>query len=543
MDTTGTESGGYWTRGFPRESVANFLQLAGNLKHTEIGIETNSYFKRYCTADELDVAVVSEGLKTLHVGATWSGVPRKAPHDEFLKLDASRPERRMFVVDLDLQDYPFNIAKEDQARNDRALPCVLAGVEILKRILLDTFGFEQTVTFYSGRRGAHLYVLDERAVMMTDEGRASVAAFFSISSTDKTTRRLNAAGMLSHPNFDYLYGTLVLPAFENILVATDGVGLLNEADGIRTLLTFLGINALKSLENELFGRTDGPSRWHHIKTRVAELTASNPDKFGWVETRLQEVVMSFVWPRADVAVSSKLGHLLKIPFGAHPSTGRIAVPIFDHLSFRPADVPTIQNYYGLQSLVAKFDCLIDTFKMSRGRKSPEPPPPSPKTKSHSMDIEDIEDMALNTGRVNCLLEFERSIHTLVDATGVVLINAQHRSPPPNRPRVHFLDDQSFELTRTRANERMPTPVSLQTALDAASQPSNTTGSWKRLTRYPVFYHVPNMQNLQKATEHHAALLERMNDAAETFPYIALKDPEDAVDILREQITPAFISFP
>ena len=532
---TGTAFKSYWENGFPHTSVAAFIKMCGDLSHTEIALETTSFFRRYCTAEHLDSLVRTTGLMTIHVGATWSGVPCKAPRDELLKLDAASPERRMFVVDLDVQDYPFSIAKEDQRGNDRALPCVLVGVEILKRLLSDTFGFEQTVTFYSGRRGVHLYVLDERAVAMTDEARAAVATFFSI---DKTTQRLHGASVLEHPNFNYLYDELVLPAFEDVIVASDGVGLLNDPKGIRVFMRLLDVNVLKSLEGELFGRPDGPSRWNHVKKQVEELVSSNPAKFGWVETRLREVVMSFVWPRADIAVSAKMGHLLKIPFGAHPSTGRIAVPIFAHSTFRPADVPTVYDYSTVPSLATTFDATIQQFELANEQMAPFPLSSSQSTSPSTMDIEDV--VPPPPPGKKCVLEFERVIHTLCLESGNVVVKGQHRSPPANRPPVHFLNNEAFLAVQTRANDKMPTLDTLESALAIANQ-SGKRGEWKRLSRYPIFYHMSGIHDYDQAARKHSALLKRMEEAAETTIYVSLTRSESDADTLRSQITPAFIS--
>ena len=58
---------------------------------------------------------------------------------------------------------------------------------------------------------------------------------------------------------------------------------------------------------------------------------------------MQELVISYLYPRLDANVSTGINHLLKSPFCVHPKTGNICVP-FDPANvqnFKLADVPTL----------------------------------------------------------------------------------------------------------------------------------------------------------------------------------------------------------
>merc|ERR1719263_407385 len=57
---------------------------------------------------------------------------------------------------------------------------------------------------------------------------------------------------------------------------------------------------------------------------------------------LEALVLSYLYPRIDAAVSTGINHLLKAPFCVHPKTGNVCVP-FDPLKlteFKLAEVPT-----------------------------------------------------------------------------------------------------------------------------------------------------------------------------------------------------------
>lgn len=53
-------------------------------------------------------------------------------------------------------------------------------LEILRKGLTELFGFKNIFYIFSGRRGIHIWVCDERARKMSDDVRSSVAEFFNI---------------------------------------------------------------------------------------------------------------------------------------------------------------------------------------------------------------------------------------------------------------------------------------------------------------------------------------------------------------------------
>ena len=342
----------YWKHGFPAHAVSRLLQCSGPLEQTEVAVEGANYFWRYQPASKLAVLAATRGVKTLHVGATWTSPPSK-------RLDGlARPLRRALVFDIDLQDYAFDVPKENLAGNDAIFPCALVGCEILKRILTDAFGFERFLTFYSGRRGVHLYALDERAMALTDEGRSAVASFVRLACA-KSSKRLNASAF-EHPTFDQLYDDVVLPLFAGVGLRPrrdGGLGVLETDADVAAFVRLLDINALE-VEAELLGRAP-EARWQHLGHRIETLASSSP-KMSWVAKRLQEAVLSYTWPRIDAVVTTQLNHLLKSPFAAHSSTGRIAVPIFDS-SFRPDDVPTIHDWSGVKELADQMCRILDNW--------------------------------------------------------------------------------------------------------------------------------------------------------------------------------------
>ncbi len=58
---------------------------------------------------------------------------------------------------------------------------------------------------------------------------------------------------------------------------------------------------------------------------------------------MEDIVISYTYPRLDAEVSKHRNHLLKAPFCVHPGTGRVCVPVDPNEvdMFDPAAVQTI----------------------------------------------------------------------------------------------------------------------------------------------------------------------------------------------------------
>ena len=283
----------------------------------------DGHFTRYATcatAADLRALVANAPTGKLNVGAQYS-----APAARRTKERDFAPMGRELVFDLDLDESGL-VTADDLEGCDALFPLVAAGLEAVRAVLRGAFGFQHVLFVYSGRRGAHLWVCDERAFVLSNEERAAVLARlqgtgappdesgrrrFRWATTDQTLRP--AVSMLRA----FFKETGVRPASQG------GLGLL---DARAQQANFLRMVGAPSLNTETLA---GPK----FLKRLYRACSTNPAAM----ERLSDAILTLVWPRLDANVSTDMKHLLKAPFSLHPKTGRVSLPVLgDARAFAPA---------------------------------------------------------------------------------------------------------------------------------------------------------------------------------------------------------------
>jgi len=329
---------------YPWNALVAFLTRHGDeLCKREFAVE-GAYYRRYVVAkdaDELKREVLAmRGLKSFHIGPVYTErVVRSSVHMD------SWPVRRELVFDLDLTDYDFLTLETpegdvDANACDKAWCVCAVGIFILQRLLKNAFGFQEFVVVYSGRRGAHLYVCDDKAMDLTDDVRAAITDFFKFVPSED--------GQRAHPSTRTVMVMHELTEalrhiFEEHFI--DELGLFETQDQRVTFVERLGFSeeylpavanlAVDVLDESMTGR----AMWEFLKTKVASLPQE------WMRHRIDDMMLTYVWPRIDAGVSRHLNHLLKAPFVAHPKTDRVAVPVnaVDYFRFAPCKVPSLDT--------------------------------------------------------------------------------------------------------------------------------------------------------------------------------------------------------
>jgi DNA primase small subunit len=249
--------------------------------------------------------------------------------------------RRELVFDLDLTDYEFLTLETpegdvDAEACDQAWCVCAVGIFVLQRLLKNAFGFEEFVVVYSGRRGAHLYVCDDKAMNLSDDVRAAITDFFKFVPSNDTQR--------AHPSTRAVMVMYDLSEALHHIFTThfiDELGLFDTPSQRVAFVERLGFSeeylpTVSNLAEDVLDESmSGRDMWEFLKTKVASLPQE------WMRDRIDDMMLTFVWPRIDAGVSRHLNHLLKAPFVSHPKTGRIAVPVnaVDYFRFEPGNAP------------------------------------------------------------------------------------------------------------------------------------------------------------------------------------------------------------
>ncbi|KAI8824532.1 uncharacterized protein EV422DRAFT_493426 [Fimicolochytrium jonesii] len=303
-------------------------------------------FQSYKTADELKSEILRLCPVKIDIGAVYNIAPKDK---KTVGPSAFRPRERELVFDIDMTDY-------DDIRTccsgaEICLKCwdfMTISIKILHRALTEDFGFKHLLWVYSGRRGVHCWVADERARSMSPEARSAVVAYLEVVKGGYHQRGQGDEDPMDernfHPSLVRAYAVLKKHFAKTILLNMDVLG---SREHWMKLLQLVPDHEMRTrLDKEWTDETpDSDSgttseeRWNRI---VGELRGKKGAAF---ETADRAIIFRYTYPRLDANVSIGLNHLLKAPFCVHPKTGRVCVPIDPTQcdTFNPLTVPTIQS--------------------------------------------------------------------------------------------------------------------------------------------------------------------------------------------------------
>lgn len=229
-------------------------------------------------------------------------------------------------------------------------------IDVLNRALREDFGFKHIFFVFSGRRGVHAWVCDERARHLSDDSRAAIANYLSVYKGQEKGLAKLTTGIESHPFIAKSHDTL-LKAFESRVLVDQK--LLEDEVQKTTILSMLpqGVRDAVAVEwkridkefekdsvevvtfngDDRNGEKEKKSvsmlRWEAIKactkkecSKQGKSKESNRN-VKLLEKAVKDIVFAYTYPRLDIEVSKKMNHLLKAPFCVHPKTGKVCVPI------------------------------------------------------------------------------------------------------------------------------------------------------------------------------------------------------------------------
>lgn len=372
----------YYKKIYPHDEVLRLLARrwrgSSTLPYRELCIESvDDAYIRYQSAesvDELRRLFRQKRVLKFHSGAVYD---QPMAERQRKKQQMMVPCGRELLFEIDANDYALGgVDATDIDECDAAWPLVAFGMAVLQYILAKHFDFKHIMIVYSGRRGAHLTVHDERAFRLTDEERTAIVKYVQppSESKDGTQGHPRFGNMMNEAFFGDLWKRVVLPFWEDHCIKPrqkNGMGLLDTvADRSDFVcLAFKNTSVQAQLQVAIHGCATPLDTFRAIQRWVTGSQYPETDLF-----HLQSAVLAHVWFPLDTNVSIGLGHLGKHPFSLHPKTGRLCVPVgsdpsrFDPKRDAPRMVGVVDGVHtdikAMQRGLERFRRFVETLSTS-----------------------------------------------------------------------------------------------------------------------------------------------------------------------------------
>lgn len=333
----------YYVRCFPIELFSRWLRYGSdeNLARREISFtlpgDIYIRWKSFESQQNLLEALKKSTPIKIDIGAIYNF----KPSEKNIRPGPLIPVSKELVFDIDLTDYADVLGSmgggNPMEECDRCWRIMATAVAVIDEALRQDFGFRHILWVYSGRRGVHCWVADERARKLTNEQRSSVAEFLHIRFEDRENvgKRQSEVTVPMHPSLARAR-QLCDRAFREFSLAEAGV--LSSDESIAHTLGYIPSRAAAAEIGEKLRRmptASGNAKWERVEKELQRLGRND-----WaLKGSSDYLVLRHVYPRLDVNVSKEVNHLLKAPFSVHPKTRRVCVPFraADVLSFQPAN--------------------------------------------------------------------------------------------------------------------------------------------------------------------------------------------------------------
>ena len=350
----------YYSNFFPYEIYFYWLGQ-GNIdqfqrREFSFTLENDVYFRfqSFSSSEELRKKLISYCPKKIDIGAIYNVLPTQ--HKE---AETFFPQEKEIVFDIDMTDYDdIRTCCQEAKLCDKCWKYMIVAYEILDQILKEDFGFHNILYAFSGRRGIHAWICDERARRLQDNGRAAIANYIKYKISNIKLEVSQGLKEPIHPLYERAI-IIIDKYFKDVL---EEQNLLNDEKGknlIKGLIKAYFGNEIQmeKIDNILNSKDNKVSR---IKLELIEdymkkiQNQKKNNKSDLTRLCISDFKLNILYPRLDINVSTHINHLLKSPFCIHPKTGLVAVPLSKEeiMNFKIEDIP-------------RLDRLVEDFKNNR----------------------------------------------------------------------------------------------------------------------------------------------------------------------------------
>lgn len=319
----------YYQEKFPFDVIADMITLGGqvDLPYCEIGMVINGKWWRnkiFENTKAFRSFVCGVSPDRLEIGPIHT-LPYRGSKREF-KINY----RRHLVFDIDIeddaQDKPGYIrwceCSGFKSSCDTCWIFVQVGLQVLNHLLKTAFGFKHLLKVYSGRRGAHVWVLDKKTVMYTCSQRQSVIDYINSFRNPSTHWDVNS---------EIIFREVILPCFKRAYLENNGLCHSEVSKYVSDRIPKEEAR-IQVINRWAEAEKSGTERWMILEEIIENLISKE-----MVTLFTRQVTFGLLWPKLDERVTTELNHLIKSPFVVHPGTNHVCIPIPDD-HWVPSDV-------------------------------------------------------------------------------------------------------------------------------------------------------------------------------------------------------------
>lgn len=252
-------------------------------------------------------------------------------------------------------------AKIEQKLCSRCWCNAKASMLIMHFILTQRFGFREILFVFSGSKGYHCWVFDDKAKYMSEVQRSAIVNYFLPWLNSRRIELKNEVG------FDDLEEDLLEGIFQDTVLAGEAFSLKHEKTNLH-LDALLELPTQCSDAQEMFAtmldsaiveKWTAFQTWEHLKAFIHCNLPSYRAK-----TYIKRIMYSYMFPRIDIPITKQIKHLIKLPYSLHPSTKLISIPIlpYEFLSFDPSDCPNVTDSAAIEQSMQETESEVDFMR-------------------------------------------------------------------------------------------------------------------------------------------------------------------------------------
>jgi DNA primase small subunit len=295
-------------------------------------------------------------------------------------------KRREYIIDIDMNDYDgIRTCCEGKKLCNSCWKYMEAAYKVLREVLYEIFGFQKILWVFSGRRGMHAWVCDQEAMGLESMERKSITNYLNVTVNNEKSDRLVVPESLAKYNSVRLFQLcekILLPYEKFLFEEQNFLGHPTRKEGnykriISVLKRHLKENGFSyeektyedftanlrnnnavdpNLSMKIFEKIlntyGGILNSQQTKSNIVQNTDELVRKFKF------EIIVGFLYPKIDSAVSSHTNHLLKAPFNIHSSSLLLSVPV-DPENFDINNIPSLQDITSGKASIAHY---INNFR-------------------------------------------------------------------------------------------------------------------------------------------------------------------------------------